>query len=66
VPHFDLPDDPPSARLLPESERRDRARALEWMHEAARPRRKKRVDPMPDNIDELRRRAFGNAFEDDD
>jgi len=63
---FTLPDSPPSARLLPEHERRERAQDLKWMHEAAAPRRKKRVDPMPDNMDELMRRAFGNAFEEDD
>lgn len=60
----DIPD-PPSANPG-EQERRDRAQTLEWMHEAAQPRRKKRVDPPPDDMEAIRRRAFGEWFEDED
>ncbi len=51
--------------VLADAERRDRAATLEWMHQAAEPRRKKRVDPLPDDMAGWNRRAFGNAFEDD-
>lgn len=60
-----IPDLPPSGTALPDHERRDRAATLEWMHQAAEPRRKKRVDPLPDDMAGWNRRAFGDAFEDD-
>jgi hypothetical protein len=64
---FTLPDDPPSSRLLPESERRERARALEWMHDAAAPHRKKRVDAPPDPMWMQRaEHAFGKGIFDPD
>lgn len=62
MPKFTLPDQPPSGRTLPAHELRERARALEWMHEMAAPHRKKRVDPLPANMDEMHRQAFGDAY----
>lgn len=62
-----LPDEPPSGRLLPEHERRDRAQTLSWVHEAAAPRRKKRVDPAPDTDWKQRAEwAFGKGIFDED
>jgi len=59
---FPLPDDPPSGRLLPEHERRQRAADLEWMHEAAQPRRKKRVDPAPEPVADRLKRQYREAL----
>ena len=69
MPRFDIPELPPSGPLLPPEERRDRARTLEWLHEAAAPHRKKRVDPLPDNMAELLKRAewaFGKGVFDEE
>ena len=58
-----IPDEPPSARLLPEQERRDRAQTLEWIHEAAAPHRKKRVDPRaPEPADARAARLYRDAL----
>lgn len=67
MPRFPLPDQPPSGRLLPDAERRQRAADLEWMHEAAAPRRKKRVDPPPEPL-WMRKaeHAFGRGVFDDE
>ena len=35
MPDFDLPDGPPSARLLPEADLRGRRAQLEWLHDKA-------------------------------
>ena len=62
MPRFTLPDEPPSARILPEHERRQRAADLEWMHEAAAPRRKKRVDPAPEPVADRQARQYRDAL----
>lgn len=61
-----LPSSAPSARALPAHELSDRRTELEWLHELAEPHRKKRVDPLPDDMAAIIHRTFDGYFDDED